>query len=224
LDDARVVCDAGQIVEVGPSAEVPPAEVELALDGVLMPAAADRHVHIELADPVRVLRRGVTAVRDLGWPAGRIFPLADLSETPSFDGPLIRACGPMLTGPGGYPTQATWAPEGTGRAVHGPQDASEAVDELAAAGAAAVKVSLNAVGGPTPDDVELLSICEAAARHGLSVTAHAEGPGQVERALGAGVDELAHTPWTHRLPDDLLHPAAPDRVDVGHPILRARDT
>ncbi len=42
-----------------------------------MPAAADRHVHIELGDPVAMLQRGVTAVRDLAWPTDRIFALAD---------------------------------------------------------------------------------------------------------------------------------------------------
>ena len=52
------------------------------VDGFLMPAVADRHVHIELSDPVAVLRGGVTAVRDLAWPPERIFPLADASEMP----------------------------------------------------------------------------------------------------------------------------------------------
>ena len=33
---------------------------------------------------------------------------------------------------------------------------------------------------------------------------HAEGEGQVERALGAGVDELAHAPFSERLPDQVL--------------------
>ena len=39
------------------------------------------------------------------------------------------------------------------------------------------------------------------------MTAHAQGAGQVERALGAGVDELAHTPWT-RLSDEVIQTAA----------------
>jgi imidazolonepropionase-like amidohydrolase len=30
----------------------------------------------------------------------------------------------------------------------------------------------------------------------------------VERALGAGFDELAHTPWTHRLSDEVIATAA----------------
>jgi imidazolonepropionase-like amidohydrolase len=114
----------------------------------------------------------------------------------------------MLTAPGGYPTQDAWAPAGTGREVKGPDDARLAVKELASLGAAAIKVSLNAEAGPTPSDGELAAICEAAREQDLPVTAHAQGKGQVERALGAGVDELAHTPWTERLPDPLLETCA----------------
>jgi imidazolonepropionase-like amidohydrolase len=173
-----------------------------------MPAAADRHVHIELSDPMAVLLRGVTAVRDLAWPAERIFPLADASETPSFSGPLIRAAGPMLTAPGGYPTGDAWAPPGTGRELRGPEDADAAVRDLAARGASAIKVSLNAEAGPTPSDGELAAVADAAHTANIPVTAHAQGAGQVERALGAGFDELAHTPWTHRLSDEVLATAA----------------
>ena len=58
-----------------------PDDAELIVsNGFVMPAAADRHVHIELGDPVAVLRRGVTAVRDLAWPTDRIFGLAETSE------------------------------------------------------------------------------------------------------------------------------------------------
>jgi imidazolonepropionase-like amidohydrolase len=66
---------------------------------------------------------------------------------------------------------------------------------------------LNAEAGATPTDGELAAICDEAHRHDLPVTAHAEGAGQVERALGAAVDELAHTPWT-RLSDDVIETAA----------------
>jgi len=113
----------------------------------------------------------------------------------------------MLTGPGGYPSQASWAPEGTAREVAGPEDAAVAVGDVTAAGAAAVKVSLNAEAGPTPSDAELLAIVDAARGGGVPVTVHAQGMGQVERALGAGVDELAHTPWSP-LSDDTIRAAA----------------
>lgn len=207
LDDAVVVTEDGVVVSVGRAAAGIPEGDRLEVDGFLLPAAADRHVHIELSDPLPVLRGGVTAVRDLGWPAARIFPLADLSEGPAFDGPLIRAAGPMLTAVGGYPTTAFWAPAGTGREVDGPETATAAVEELAGLGATAIKVSLNAEAGPTPDDATLLAIADAAAAHGIPTTAHAQGSGQVERALGAGFDELAHTPWD-RLGDDVVRRSA----------------
>src|SRR5262249_46653367 len=182
-----------------------PDDVEVvATDGIVMPAAADRHVHIELADPAAVLAGGVTAVRDLAWPADRIFPLADLSELPTFEGPLVRAVGPMLTVRDGYPTRAAWAPPGTGREIVDVDDAVSTVRELSRAGATAIKISLNVEAGPVVSDAELAAICDTAHEVELPVTAHAQGPGQVERALGAGVDELAHTPWTQRLSDDVV--------------------
>ena len=178
-------------------------------DGFLMPAGADRHVHIGLGDPVAIVRGGVTAVRDLAWPVERIFPLADASEMPGFNGPFIRAVGPMLTAPGGYPTHASWAPRGhrpRGRRPRGGRGRRSA--DLAARGAVAIKVSLNAEAGPTPSDAVLAAICDAAAEHDLPVTAHAQGAGQVARALGAGVGELAHTPWSERLDDATIAAAA----------------
>jgi imidazolonepropionase-like amidohydrolase len=207
VEDAQVVCDGGTITYAGEATYIGHADRDLALDGFLMPAVADRHVHIELSDPSAVLAGGVTAVRDLAWPVERIFPLADASEMPSFDGPLIRAAGPMLTAPGGYPTRDGWAPAGTGRELTSVEDATAAVEELARLGAAAIKVSLNADAGPTPTDAELATICDAAHTADLPVTAHAQGKGQVERSLGAGFDELAHTPWT-RLSDEVIQAAA----------------
>ena len=114
----------------------------------------------------------------------------------------------MLTAAGGYPTKDRWAPAGTGRELQGPADATAVVRELAALGAAAIKVSLNADAGPTPSDGELAAVVDAATAAGIPVTAHAEGAGQVERALGAGIQELAHTPWTHRLSEDVVAAAA----------------
>ena len=206
--DAQIDVERGSVVAAGRAHDVADHVEVLEAGGFVMPAGADRHVHIELSDPAAVLRGGVTAVRDLAWPPERIFPLAGASETPSFRGPLIRAAGPMLTGPGGYPTSDRWAPDGTGRVVDDPADAVAAVRDLAGRGAAAIKVSLNAEAGPTPADGALAAIADAAHELGLPVTAHAQGAGQVERALGAGFDELAHTPWTHRLSEEVVAAAA----------------
>jgi imidazolonepropionase-like amidohydrolase len=207
VEDAQIVCEGALVTYAGAATAIEVADREVRVDGFVMPAVADRHVHIELSEPASVVAGGVTAVRDLGWPVERIFPLADASEMPSFDGPLIRAAGPMLTAPGGYPTRDGWAPAGTGRELTSPEDAVVAVEELARLGAAAIKVSLNAEAGPTPSDAELAGICDAARAADLPVTAHAQGKGQVERALGAGVDELAHTPWI-RLSDEVIQAAS----------------
>jgi imidazolonepropionase-like amidohydrolase len=141
-------------------------------------------------------------VRDCGWASDIIFPLADASEMPSFTGPLIRAVGPILTAPGGYPTLERWAP---------PAQASRCTTRGGARGAdarrpgaVAIKVALNSAAGPTPSDADLEAICSAATEARLPVVAHVEGEGQTERALGAGVRELAHTPWTERLSDSLI--------------------
>ncbi len=208
IHDGAVVAEGGEIVYVGTQDGAPEAGTDLFVDGFLMPAAADRHVHIGLSDPAAVLGGGVTAVRDLAWPPDAIFPLADASELPSFNGPLIRAAGPMLTAPGGYPMTDRWAPPGTGLEIRGTDEAAAAVNALADRGAAAIKVSLNAEGGPTPTDAELAAICGAARDRELPVTVHAQGKGQAERALGAGVDEFAHCPWSERLSDQMVEAIA----------------
>ena len=199
-----MLVDGGFVAGVGPAGSVVADLDVLEVDGFLMPGVADRHVHIGLADPGAVLAGGVTAVRDLAWPADAIFALADASELPTYPGPLVRAAGPMLTAPGGYPTRADWAPPGTGREVASPEEAAAAVADLAARGAAAIKVALNADAGPTPGDAVLAAIVATATARGIPVTAHCQGSGQVERALGAGVAELAHAPWTERLPDAVV--------------------
>ena len=150
VEDAQIVCEGGLVTYAGAATGIEAADREAPVDGFLMPAVADRHVHIELSDPAAVLAGGVTAVRDLAWPVERIFPLADASEMPSFDGPLIRAAGPMLTAPGGYPTRDAWAPPGTGRELTSVEDATTAVEELARLGAAAIKDLLKEI------DMELL--------------------------------------------------------------------
>src|SRR5947208_8860525 len=99
----------------------------------------------------------------------------------------------MLTAVGGYPTRSGWAPPGTAVEVRGVEEAVQATrDAIASASAAAVKVALNADAGPVLRDDELVAICDAAHELDAIVTVHAQGPGQAERALGAGADEFAH--------------------------------
>ncbi|MDQ3983495.1 MAG: amidohydrolase family protein, partial [Actinomycetota bacterium] len=159
---------------------------------LFVPGFVDAHVHIGFADPAEVLRRGVTTVRDLGWPEAETFGLARASRSPSFDGPLVLAVGPILTAPGGYPTRAAWAPEGTGRAVATPAEAREAVRHLVDAGAHSIKVALNPPAGPVLDDDVLNEITAAAHAQDKKVTGHVYGADQLDKAIRCGMDELAH--------------------------------
>lgn len=200
--------DGSRVRFVGPAWEAPDADEEVRGDWFLLPGIVDHHVHIGLSDPRAVLRGGVTAVRDLGWPPEDVFPLADISQATDWDGPAIAAAGPMITARAGYPTRSGWAPPGTGLEVEGPEEAAAAVGRIAAQDPAVIKVALNAEAGPTLTDSELLAVCVAAHGRGLAVTAHVQGRGQAERALGAGVDELAHCPWAERLGDEVVQALA----------------
>jgi imidazolonepropionase-like amidohydrolase len=115
----------------------------------------------------------------------------------------VAAAGPMITARGGYPSRAGWCPPGGWIEVEGPEQAGAAVTRVAAQDPAVVKVSLNAEGGPVLSDRELVAACDVAHARGLRVAAHVQGRGQTERALGAGVDELAHCPWTERVSEEL---------------------
>jgi imidazolonepropionase-like amidohydrolase len=204
VEHAAVVIEGGAVRYAGRRLGAPEADDEIRVDGFLMPAVADRHVHVTLSDPGAVLLGGVTAVRDLGGPPAEVFPLADASELPSYLGPVIRAAGPILTAPDGYPTREPDLRAGTALEVRGPEHAGDVVADLAGRGAAAIKVALNAEAGPTPSDAELAAICAAAESAGLPVTVHAQGSGQVERAIGGGVAELAHAPFSERLSDGVV--------------------
>jgi imidazolonepropionase-like amidohydrolase len=198
------VIEGSRVTFVGPAWESPEAQDELTGDWFLIPGVVDHHVHIGLSDPRAVLEGGVTVARDLGWPPEDVFPLSDISQATDFDGPVIVAAGPMITAPGGYPSRAGWCPAGGWVAVRDAEEAAGAVGVIAGHDPVAIKVMLNAEAGPTLSDVALVAACEAAHARGLRVTAHVQGSGQTERALGAGVDELAHCPWTERLGDDLV--------------------
>jgi imidazolonepropionase-like amidohydrolase len=204
VEDAAVVLRGSRVMYAGPAGGAPEADADLAGDWFLMPGVVDHHVHIRLSDPRAVLEGGVTAVRDLGWAPDEVFPLADISQATDFDGPAIAAVGPFITAVGGYPSRAGWCAPGGWIEVQGPEEAAAAVERIAASDPAAIKVALNADAGPTLTDSELLAVCDAAHSRDLRVTAHVQGSGQTERALGAGVDELAHTPWTERLGADLV--------------------
>ncbi|MEU2201336.1 hypothetical protein [Isoptericola sp. NPDC019482] len=185
-------------------ADVPP-EVRRRLQesGTVLPPFTDAHVHLGLVDPAPLRARGVAAVHDLGWTPHEI---AAMATGPAADPALPRVAyaGAFLTAPGGYPGDRAWAPPGAVEEVADPASAVAAVDRQLAAGASFVKVALHADAGPTPDDATLTAVLGHAHERGRTVVAHAEGAGQAARAFEAGVDRLAHAPFSEPLGDDLL--------------------
>ena len=218
LSDAVVVMEGGRIIGVGRLGEVSLEEGVRTIDAshlTLMPGFIDSHVHIGFADPRDVLQRGVTTVRDLGWPPDRIFPLALRSSDEDFEGPRILAAGQMLTVAGGYPTRAAWAPPGTAAVVESPAEAAEVVDAQASRGATVIKVALNAEVGPTFDEATLKAIADAAHERHLQVTAHVYGLAELIKALDAGVNEMAHMLMSpERIPDDIITRMVDQRMVV----------
>lgn len=208
MSDATVVVTDRVIGAIGGRSDIDVpegAEVVDARGGTLIPGFIDTHVHIGFVEPHAVVAGGVTTVRDLGWPPARITALVSASRADDFAGPTILAAGPMLTAPGGYPTRAAWAPPGTGLEVAGPEAAPGTVARVADAGAVVVKVALNPPVGPVLDAATLTAIVDAAHARGLKVTGHVYGLGELDKALEAGMDELAHMLMSdERIPGPIL--------------------
>lgn len=188
-----VALDGARVGWVGDPRRAPVAP-RRHVEGVLLPGLVDHHVHSGLIDVPALLRSGLTTVHDLGWIAEEIWPKSRASDGAAFDGPRILAAGPFLTAPGGYPTDRSWAPDGMAWEIEGERGAVEAVRALAVHQPVTVKVALHADAGAVFDDATLAAVVDTSHDLGLEVTAHAEGAGQVERAIHAGVDQLAHTP------------------------------
>ncbi|WP_019180071.1 hypothetical protein [Microbacterium yannicii] len=165
--------------------------------GVSLPPLIDHHVHLHLIDADLLAPAGISGVVDLG---GDPVVLARREK----DGiPRVAYAGSFLTAVGGYPVGRPWAPPEISREISDPSThpgvpggAATAVDEQASFGASVIKVALNSADGPVLDAAALGAIVASARERGLPVVAHVQGDGMPQVALDAGVDVLAHTPFT----------------------------
>lgn len=168
--------------------------------GVALPALIDHHVHLHLIDASALPAGGLAGVVDLGGDP------STLARLPKDALPRCVYAGAFLTAPGGYPAGRSWAPAASVREIADPSlhpgvaaGAATIVDEQLEFGASVIKVALNADAGPVLDPDLLAAVVAYAHERGCPVVAHAEGVGMTRRALDAGVDALAHTPFTERL-------------------------
>lgn len=201
-EPGAVLVRGDRIVAVGGELDAR-AERTIALgDATILPGFVDLHVHAEAG----MLEGGVTTVRDLGSPLDALRP-------PGRSGRLrVLRAGPIVSVEGGYP-EIYWGPQ-VALNVSGGAGARDAVRMLAERGAAVVKISLDpgAEGWPMLGVGEVRAIVAEAHARGLAVTAHAQRPAGVARALAAGVDELAHAPCGAT--DEMLQELAARQVEV----------
>jgi hypothetical protein len=176
--------------------------------GTMLPPLVDHHVHLMIVGADALVDSALAGIVDLGAPL-------DLVAACRYRDGLPRAdfAGAFLTARGGYPVGRPWAPQGCAREVQPVRDdvrsalpgpAETAVSEQQAFGASVIKVALNSDVGPVFDRATLDAIIVAAHERRLPVVAHVEGDGMTRLAVEAGVDALAHTPFTERVDDALI--------------------
>jgi len=170
----------GQIVS-----EAPAGAAVVDVSGTfIVPAFIDSHVHFAYQpDTDEMLDGGVVAGVDLAAPIDSLS--SDLSPM------RVLWAGPMVTAEGGYPTQS-WGRNGYGIECGDASAAEAAVDLLADAGAAVIKVPISS--GPVFDDAALEAVVSRASGRGLPVVVHALSDAQAARGAAAGATVLAHTP------------------------------
>lgn len=176
--------------------------------GTMLPPLVDHHVHLMLVGADALTDTAIAGILDLGAPLDLVAARRHRDGLPRAD-----FAGTFLTAPGGYPIGRPWAAPGCTREIdadHGdgrsalPSAAETAVSEQQAFGASVIKVALNADVGPVFDAPTLAAIVRAGHERGLPVVAHVEGDGMTRLAVEAGVDALAHTPFTEHVDDALV--------------------
>lgn len=198
ISDGVVILRGNRIEAAGPAAEIDiPAEATVldARGGTILPGLIDGHVHNAAEPEVRrkFLEAGVTSVCDTGAGAVQMRQYQNLQDNM----PAARAyyAGPFLTAPGGYPADTD---DSARLEIETPEEARQAVQQLAAAGAAYIKVALDDGRGDEPLPVlstEVLQAISAEAhRLGLTVRAHVLDVRYLDAALDAGVDAIEHIP------------------------------
>ncbi len=200
LEGHGVVVRDGRIAAVGPNAELPAAGRRLEFPGgTILPGLIDTHVHLTwhfgpdgrlargappdsaalhgLENGLKMLRAGFTTVQSLGSRLDG--PIRDTINRGTVPGPRILTSMGQLSASTG-----------------GPDDLIAAVDELALAGADAIKIfaseSIRVGGGPTLSQEALDAACGRARNHGLRTLVHAHGPESATRASRAGCTTIEH--------------------------------
>jgi len=202
VPDGAVVIRDGRIVSAGPRTQLAiPANANIidVQGGTILPGFINAHVHA--ADSAWTLKAwakgGVTTVRDLGafgpYTRAKFVTRDTLNANPKCA--RLFAVGSFINAEGGYP-MAYWG--GHVVTVTSPEEARQAVNKLIDDGADVIKTAMESgyafgqSGWPLLSPEEATALVDTAHERGKPVTAHVTSARDLERALDAGVDEIAH--------------------------------
>jgi imidazolonepropionase-like amidohydrolase len=243
LEDATVVIEEGRITAVDASgADMPVDSTPIDLGGMtLLPGLVDAHVHVTNFDmpramkgqePIapevkhhfiagglrRMLRMGITTVRDVGAFGDDLLHARRAVRLGAIPGPRLLTCGRIIsaTSAGGRHFERMY------READGPDEMRKATREQFRRGADFVKIMTTGartceLENSSPAQVtraEIAAIVDEAHRMGYRVAAHCEGLDGTRLAIEEGVDTIEHGLELHREPDLLDELARSERILV----------
>jgi hypothetical protein len=200
-----LLIDHGKINYVGLQQSAPSfqaAEILDVKDAYIIPGLIDLHVHCfdHHGSLESFLRNGVTTIRDLASDPFHGLECKHQELSGKTLSPRVYFSGPILTCPGGYPTQL-WNSQ-ISLLVKGRFQAQEKVKWLDSLGIDVIKIGLENELGPCLSETEIKAITTMAHDLGKKVTAHLTNEKDFELCLKGSVDELAHIP-ARPVSDDL---------------------
>ena len=201
VPDAVVVIHNDRIVAVGPRDQVEIPEDTLLIDvqgGTILPGLVDAHVHYAYSNAARWAQAGITTVRSLGeagW--------SSVCDRKSIDGNDARvvSAGPLITVLNGYPIWLFGSEAAL--AVYSPNSARRWTARLLGPGLCEDVIKVALEGEPQLSDEELQTIVEVAHEQNTIVSAHVTYKSDLNKALAAGVDDMAHM-IRDPLPDEVI--------------------
>jgi imidazolonepropionase-like amidohydrolase len=243
LERATVVVERGRVTGIETFGESsPPDSAHIDLAGkTLMPGLVDAHVHVTAFDMPRamkgqeaiapevkhhfianglrrMLRMGITTVRDVGAFGDDLLHARRAVRLGAIPGPRILACGRIIaaTSAGGRHF------DGMYREADGPDEMRKAAREQFRRGADFIKIMTTGartceLENSSPAQMtraEMATVVEEAHRMGYRVAAHCEGLDGTRLAIEEGADTIEHGLELHRAPELLEELARSGRVLV----------
>ena len=202
VQNAVIVIQQDLILAAGSAEQVsiPTNAQRLDVKGAtILPGFINAHVHqgYDEQNLKAWAKSGVTTVRDLGafTQDGKWFIRRDALNKDPRNARLVAA-GPFITASGGYPFNPWGVPA---IMVSLPDDAVKQTRELIQKGADLIKLSLETGKNfskviPAPSPEVAAAIVKTAHNHGIVVSTHITNTQDVERAIQAGVNDIAHIP------------------------------